>query len=235
MLSVENVSVEYSSGGNVLQDVSIRINSSEIAALIGANGAGKTSLLMAISGVLKKKRGEIRFHEKIITHLRPHEIARLGVGHVPEGRKLFPEMTVNENLLLGAYSKKNKKQIQSMLNELFEVFPILSRRIKQRAGTLSGGEQQMLAIGRALMSVPSALLIDEPTSGLSPLMVHELTVFISNMKGRGLGVLLAEQNAVVALSIADYGYAMSLGSIVLEGKTEDLLANEKVKQIYLGG
>jgi branched-chain amino acid transport system ATP-binding protein len=211
------------------------MESGAIVTLIGANGAGKSTILRAISGLIGVASGGIFFEEKKIDGLSPQEIVRAGIAHVPEGRRVFPYMTVRENLMLGAFRRKDRKGIQADLEEVFEHFPILRERRSQAAGSLSGGEQQMLAIGRALMSDPRLLLLDEPSLGLGPLMVKEVGRIILDINQRKVGIILVEQNARMALRLAHVGYVLETGSITLQGKTSELIDNEHVRKAYLGG
>ncbi len=220
-----------------LKGVSLKVNDGEIVALIGANGAGKTTLLNTICGSLTARQGEVVFDGQRITKLPPERVVRLGISHVPERRQVFGEMSVRDNLVLGAYhrfGKEKKAEIDRDLETIFEIFPILKEREKQPGGTLSGGQQQMLAVGRGLMSKPKLLLLDEPSLGLAPLMVREIMRVVSELRSRGTTVLLIEQNARAALRIADRGYLMETGKIVLEGTAKDLIANPKVQSAYLG-
>lgn len=234
LLSLEGV---YTSYGNfpALRGVTLSVERGEIVTLLGSNGAGKTTLLKTISGILKARPGTISFDGKRIETLRSNEIVRLGISQCPEGRKLFPEMSVLKNLRLGAYvRRRDKKGLEKSLTEIFQLFPILSQRSKQLAGTLSGGEQQMLAMGRAVMSNPTLLLLDEPSLGLAPLVVSTLFQTIQDINRRKTTVFVVEQNASQALHIAHRGYVMETGEIVLSGPSEALLNDEKVKQAYLG-
>ncbi len=234
LLSLEGVHTSY---GNflALRGVTLSVERGEIVTLLGSNGAGKTTLLKTISGILRAHSGVISLNGKRIENLHSNEIVRLGISQCPEGRKLFPEMSVLKNLRLGAYVRRqDKKGIEKSLGEIFDLFPILSERSKQLAGTLSGGEQQMLAMGRAVMSNPALLLLDEPSLGLAPLVVHTLFQTIQDINRRKTTVFLVEQNASQALHIAHRGYVMETGKIVLTGPSEALLNDEKVKQAYLG-
>ncbi len=206
-----------------------------IVTLIGANGAGKSTALRAISGLIAISSGEILLGEKKIHGLSPQEIVRSGIAHVPEGRRVFPYMTVKENLKLGAFRRKDKEGIRNDLEGVFEHFPVLRDRRSQRAGSLSGGEQQMLAIGRALMSQPLLLLLDEPSLGLAPLMVKEVGRIIREINQKNVGIILVEQNAQMALRLAHKGYVLETGSVVLQGEASELIDNEHVKKAYLGG
>lgn len=218
-----------------LKGVSLSMASGRIITLIGANGAGKSTVLRAISGLINIAQGEIRFQQKKINGLSPQEIVRLGIAHVPEGRRVFPYMSVRENLLLGAFRRRDRLQIQADLEKVFAHFPVLKERRNQPAGSLSGGEQQMLAIGRALMSHPQLLLLDEPSLGLAPLIVREVGRIIQDINRQQVGIILVEQNAQMALRLAQKGYVLERGSIILEGEASTLLNNEHVKKAYLGG
>ncbi|KMY51057.1 ABC transporter ATP-binding protein [Peribacillus loiseleuriae] len=234
MLKVEDIHVYY---GNIhaLKGVSLEINEGEIVTLIGANGAGKSTLLKTISGLLKPKQGQIVFEGKAISAKAAQTIVKQGISHVPEGRRVFANMTVGENLELGAFLRKDKKGIKQDMEMVYDLFPRLLERLKQQAGTLSGGEQQMLAMGRALMAKPRLLLLDEPSMGLAPLLVKTIFRIIEEINVTGTTVLLVEQNANLALSIADRAYVMETGRIVLSGNAEELTSSEKVKMAYLGG
>ena len=234
MLSIEGLKTAY---GNflALKDVSLQVKGGEIVTLLGANGAGKTTLLKTISGIVKPSAGSISFEGLRIDPFRPNAIVRLGLAHCPEGRHLFPDMPVWKNLRLGAFSRRReKKGVEDSLAEIYQLFPILAERTNQLAGTLSGGEQQMLAMGRALMSNPRLLLLDEPSLGLAPLVVRALFHIIRDVNRRGKTIFLVEQNASRALQVAHRGYVMETGQIVLSGSSENLLNNEKVRQAYLG-
>ena len=233
MLDLKDVNV-YFGAVHALKGVSINVNEGEIVTLIGANGAGKTTMLRTISGVVKPKDGTIEFCGDSIDRLKAPEIVGLGISHVPEGRRIFSNMTVMENLEMGAYTRDDKLGIKKDYEKVFARFPRLKERRKQIAGTLSGGEQQMLAIGRALMLKPKLMLFDEPSMGLAPLMVDEIFSIIKDINESGPTVLLVEQNANIALSIANRGYVIQNGSIAIEGKAEELLKDETVKEAYLG-
>jgi branched-chain amino acid transport system ATP-binding protein len=217
-----------------LHGISLDVEEGEIVTLIGANGAGKTTTLRTISGLLKPKRGSVSYQGKAITGVKPHAITAMGVSHVPEGRGIFANLTVSDNLELGAYLRKDKVA-KSEYERIFTLFPVLKERIKQNAGTLSGGEQQMLAISRALMSKPQVLLLDEPSLGLAPQMVQTIFSVIREINAEGTTILLVEQNAHMALVTAHRGYVMETGSIVLHDTTKALLASDRVKKAYLGG
>ena len=233
LLGLENVEVFYSAI-HALRGISLEVPPGAIVALLGANGAGKSTTLKAISGLVPLFKGSIKFEGQGITHMSPEKIVRLGVIHVPEGRRIFPELTVVENLKMGGYSCKDKAKKRESFSRVGEYFPRLRERWRQRAGTLSGGEQQMLAIGRALIANPKLLVVDEPSLGLAPLLVRELMKIIQQLNQEGITILLVEQNAKMALSIASYGYVLELGKISIQGKSSELLADPKVKQSYLG-
>lgn len=233
MLDLKDVNV-YFGAVHALKGVSIKVDEGEIVTLIGANGAGKTTMLRTISGVVKPKTGTVEFCGDRIDKLKAPEIVGLGISHVPEGRRIFSNMTVMENLEMGAYTRGDKSGIKEDYEKIFARFPRLKERRRQIAGTLSGGEQQMLAIGRALMLKPRLMLFDEPSMGLAPLMVDEIFSIIKDINESGTTVLLVEQNANIALSIANRGYVIQNGSIAIEGKAEELLKDETVKEAYLG-
>ncbi len=231
---VQNLRVFYERV-EALKGITIGMENGAIVTLIGANGAGKSTALRAISGLIAISSGEIILGEKKIHGLSPQEIVRSGIAHVPEGRRVFPYMTVKENLKLGAFRRKDKEGIRNDLEGVFEHFPVLQDRRSQRAGSLSGGEQQMLAIGRALMSQPLLLLLDEPSLGLAPLMVKEVGRIIREINQKNVGIILVEQNAQMALRLAHKGYVLETGSVVLQGEASELIDNEHVKKAYLGG
>jgi branched-chain amino acid transport system ATP-binding protein len=233
ILSARGMDVYYGKVAAV-RNVSFEIEKGKIVTLIGANGAGKSTILKTISGLERAVSGEIVFEGTRIEKLLTQDIVRLGIGHVPEGRRLFPGMTVMENMGMGAYLRTQAQEIARDLERVFQYFPVLKNRRTQRAGSLSGGEQQMLAIGRALMSSPKLLLLDEPSIGLSPLMSQTIATIISIINGEGVSILLVEQNAKLALKIAHKGYVLETGSIVLEGEAGQLLQNDAVKSAYLG-
>lgn len=233
MLKIKDLNVFYE-GIQALRNITLEVNEGEIVTLIGANGAGKTSTLRAISGLVPFKSGEIRFQDKSLKGVPAHKLVALGIGHVPEGRKIFANLTVRENLELGAYLRKDKDGIKEDYEMIYEKFPRLKERINQMAGTLSGGEQQMLAMGRALMNRPKILLLDEPSMGLAPLVVKSIFDIIQEINKGGTTVLLVEQNAHMALSIAHRAYVLETGSIVLSGEASKLLQDDKVRSAYLG-
>ena len=233
MLEVKNLQVNY---GVIpaLKGISFEVGAGEVIALIGANGAGKTTTLHALTGLKEKAGGQVIFEGKDITKTPAHEIVRMGIAHVPEGRRVFPNMTVYQNLMMGAYTRKNADEKRESLRTVYEHFPRLKEREKQPAGTLSGGEQQMLAMGRALMSKPRIILMDEPSMGLSPIFVNEIFKIIEKVSSEGTTVLLVEQNAKKALSISNRAYVLETGKIVLTGPSEELLRNDDIKKAYLG-
>ena len=233
MLKVTDLEVCYGVI-RAIKGISFEVNKGEVVALIGANGAGKTTTLHTITGLIAPKAGKIEFEGKDITRIPGHKIVSLGMAHVPEGRRVFADLTVLENLKLGAYTRKDKNEIAETLKKVYERFPRLEERKGQLAGTLSGGEQQMLAIGRALMSHPDIILMDEPSMGLSPIYVNEIFDIIQSISASGTTVLLVEQNAKKALSIADRAYVLETGTISLEGKADELMNDESVKKAYLG-
>ena len=233
MLELRDIHTYY---GNIraVRGISITVNKGEMVCLIGANGAGKSTTLMTASGIHTPVEGSIYFEEQDITSTSAEERVTLGISQVPEGRLIFPDMTVLENLELGAYSRSDKQGIREDLSKIFQFFPVLEERQKQRGGSLSGGEQQMLAIGRALMSHPRLLLLDEPSLGLAPLIVKQIFEIIEQINADGTTILLVEQNAQIALQVTDRGYVMETGEITIEGTSADLLADERVRQAYLG-
>ncbi len=232
LLKVENIEVYYGMI-KALKGVSFEVNKGEIVSLIGANGAGKTTILHTVTGLLKAKAGSIIYNGEDITKTPAHKIVTMGMAHVPEGRRIFQQLSVYDNIKLGAFTRKDKNEIEETLAYVYERFPRLKERKNQIAGTLSGGEQQMLAMGRALMSKPDFILMDEPSMGLSPLLVSEIFDIIKAINENGTTVLLVEQNAKKALSIADRAYVLETGSIVLSGNAKDLLNDESVKKAYL--
>ena len=233
LLTIENLEVFYGVI-NAIKGISFEVNEGEIIALIGANGAGKTTILNTITGLVPAKSGSIKFEDKDLLKTPAHKIVSMGIAHVPEGRRIFQQLTVFENLKLGAYTRKDKKEIADTLELVYERFPRLKERRTQIAGTLSGGEQQMLAMGRALMSHPNIILMDEPSMGLSPLYVTEIFDIIRSVNESGTTVLLVEQNAKKALSIANRAYVLETGKIVLSGDAHELMNNDSVKKAYLG-
>lgn len=233
MLEVNDLKVYYGVI-QAIKGVSFHVDEGEVVALIGANGAGKTTILHTISGLLAPKEGSVAFEGKDIIKIPGHKIVSMGMAHVPEGRRVFAQLSVLQNLKMGAYTRKDKDEIADSLKNVFERFPRLEERQNQLAGTLSGGEQQMLAMGRALMSHPKLILMDEPSMGLSPIFVNEIFDIIEEVSRGGTTVLLVEQNAKKALSIADRAYVLETGNIVLEGRAEDLLHNDAIKKAYLG-
>ncbi len=234
MLQLENIEVYY---GKIyaLKGVSLTVNQGELVALIGSNGAGKSTTLRAISGILRPKQGSITYNGTRIDKVSPHQVVQMGVAQCPEGRRIFARLTVAENLRLGAVTRKDSAEIEQSRAEVYQLFPRLEERASQIAGTLSGGEQQMLAIGRSLMSNPKLLLLDEPSLGLAPLLVEQIFETIKNLRERGSTILLVEQNARQALAIADRAYVMETGKIVLSGSAAELQHNPQVEQAYLGG
>lgn len=233
LLSIENLEVYYGVI-NAIKGISFEVNEGEIIALIGANGAGKTTILHTITGLVQAKSGSIKFEDKDLLKTPAHKIVSMGIAHVPEGRRIFQQLTVYDNLKLGAYTRKDKNEIADTLETVYERFPRLKERRTQIAGTLSGGEQQMLAMGRALMSHPKIILMDEPSMGLSPLYVSEIFDIIRSVNESGTTVLLVEQNAKKALSIANRAYVLETGKIVLSGDAHELMNNDSVKKAYLG-
>ncbi len=234
-LMVRNLDVFYGAI-HALRRVTLHVDAGEIVALVGANGAGKTTMLATISGILRPRQGSVRLGERELTHLAPEAVVAAGLSHVPEGRRVFRPLSVEDNLRLGAYRRRAQRQaIAEDLERIYAMFPILRERRRQPAGTLSGGEQQMLAMGRALMARPRVLLLDEPSMGLAPLVVQEILNHIQNLRQKaGLTVLVVEQNARAALAIADRGYVLENGRIVLHGTAEELLNNHDVQRAYLG-
>ena len=234
LLELKDLRVHYDKV-EAVKGVSLQAEEGGICTLIGANGAGKTSILKAISGLLKPSSGEIRFAGNRIDHLPAHRIVGLGIAHVPEGRRLFGLMTVKHNLRLGAYLESDKQALQQSFERVYRHFPVLEERQNQLARTLSGGQQQMVAMGRALMARPKLLLLDEPSLGLAPKMVAEIARIIFGLKESGLGVVLVEQNASLALKLADHGYVLETGTIALQGRSSELVGNSYIKKAYLGG
>jgi branched-chain amino acid transport system ATP-binding protein len=233
VLKVEQLSVKYGAF-YALRDVSLTIEDGNITTIAGANGAGKTTLINTISGVVKPVSGRLMFENVELTRMQGHEIASLGVVQVPEGRKLFPEMTVYENLMMGGYNQRARPLRAETMETVFQLFPVLRERSKQSARTLSGGEQQMLSIGRAMMAKPRLLMFDEPSLGLAPLLVREIFSSIEKLKSQGLTILLVEQNIRHSLQIADYAYVLETGQVVLQGTGREVMENEHTKKAYLG-
>ena len=233
MLSVNNLQVHYGMI-QAIKEVSFEVNEGEVIALIGANGAGKTTILHTVSGLLQPTKGSVIFEGQDITKVPAHKIVSLGMAHVPEGRRVFAQLTVLENLKLGAYTRKDKNEMEETLKMIYKRFPRLEERKNQIAGTLSGGEQQMLAMGRALMSHPKIILMDEPSMGLSPIFVEEVFKIIRDISAEGVTVLLVEQNAKKALNIAYRAYVLETGNIILQGDAKKLMNDESVKKAYLG-
>ncbi|WP_327413403.1 ABC transporter ATP-binding protein [Streptomyces sp. NBC_01233] len=233
LLKVEDLKVAY---GKIeaVKGISFEVNEGEIVCLVGTNGAGKTTTLRTLSGLIKPKSGSITFDGQPLAAVPAHKIVSLGLAHSPEGRHIFPRLTIAENLQLGAFLRTDKEGIEKDVQRAYEMFPILGERRKQAAGTLSGGEQQMLAMGRALMSQPKLLMLDEPSMGLSPLMMQKIMATIKELKASGMTILLVEQNAQAALSLSDTAHVMEIGKIVLSGTGRDLLHNEDVRKAYLG-
>ncbi len=232
MLDVKDINVYYGAI-HAVRNVNLTVNAGEIVSIIGANGAGKSTILKTLVGLLRSKTGDIVFEGQSIAKLSPAGIVQQGIALVPEGRRVFPRMSVEDNLLLGAYARKDK-EVSRDINRIYEMFPRLAERKKQNAGTLSGGEQQMLATGRGMMSRPRLLLLDEPSMGLAPLLVHQIFETILDINEQGTTILLVEQNAHMALSIADRGYVLETGAVVLTGEAEELIDNDEVRCAYLG-
>jgi len=233
MLEVKDLRVSYGAV-EAVKGLSFQVSERAIVSLIGANGAGKTTCLRALTGLVRPSGGEVRFENALLNGLAPHDIVRLGIALVPEGRRLFPKMTVLENLRMGAYLQTSKANVASTLEMIYQHFPILRERGRQRAGSLSGGEQQILAIARALMNRPKLLLLDEPSMGLSPIMTAEIGKIIRQINALNVSIILVEQNAMLALTLAQYGYVLETGTLMLQGKAEELLRDEGVKKAYLG-
>ena len=233
MLEVRDLRVHYGTV-EAVQGVSFHLDAGEMISLIGANGAGKSTILRSLTGLVQPSAGTITFENSSLVGLAPHQIIRMGIGHVPEGRRLFPKMTVLENLKMGAYLQRSKADVAATLERIYEHFPILKERGQQHAGSLSGGEQQMLATARALMNRPRLLMLDEPSIGLSPIMTAEIGKIVQQINAMGVSVILVEQNAMLALTIAQRSYVLETGHIVMQGKAQDLLQDEGVKKAYLG-
>ena len=232
ILNIENINVYYGQS-HALKDVSLKVNEGEIVALIGANGAGKTTTLRTVSGLLRSKTGSIKFMGNDISHTEAHKLVSMGVAHVPEGRHVFLQMTVQENLEMGAYT--NSANLKEGLEDVYERFPRLKHRMNQIAGALSGGEQQMLAMGRALMSKPKLMMLDEPSMGLAPILVQQIFDIVKELNKAGTTILLVEQNAEMALEIADRAYVLETGKIKLSGTGKELAQSDEIKKAYLGG
>jgi branched-chain amino acid transport system ATP-binding protein len=234
LLEVKDLWVHYD-GIQAIKGVSLQVEESSAVTLIGANGAGKTTVLRTISGLKHPASGEIRFQGRRIDRMEAESVVKLGVAHCPEGRRLFPFMTVLENLLMGTYTRTDSGEVKQDLEKVYTTFPKLKERMRQKAGTLSGGEQQMLAIARALMVKPKLILLDEPSLGLSPILTKQVAHIIASIRQIGIGILLVEQNSIMALRLADYAYVLETGKVLLQGSAEDLLNNQRVKEAYLGG
>jgi branched-chain amino acid transport system ATP-binding protein len=233
VLEIKNVTVSYDIA-TALWDVSLSVIAGKIVSIVGSNGAGKSTTLRTISGVIHPKEGTITFNQARIDQLPPHQVARIGISHVPEGRRIFPHLSVIENLKIGALPVKDKNRIEALLQNVFDLFPILSERRNQAGGTMSGGQQQMLAIGRGLMSDPKILLLDEPSLGLAPIVVDMVFEVITRLNSQGQTILLVEQNAYLSLEVAHYAYVLEVGRIVLEGEASRLIDDPHVKKAYLG-
>lgn len=233
LLEVEDLRVAY---GKIeaVKGISFTVEQGQVVSLIGTNGAGKTTTLRTLSGLIKPSSGKITFDGQVLNGIPAHKTVSLGMAHSPEGRHIFPKLTITENLQLGAFLRKDKDGIEKDIQRAYDLFPILGERRKQAAGTLSGGEQQMLAMGRALMSQPKLLMLDEPSMGLSPIMMQKIMETIATLKAEGMTILLIEQNAQAALSLADYGYVLEVGHIKLSGTGQDLLVDDEVRKTYLG-
>ncbi len=234
MLEIKNLNINYGAI-KAVKGIDIKVETGEIVALIGANGAGKSTTLKCISGLIKPASGSIKFFDKEIKNLSPDKIVEHGISHVPEGRLIFSNLTVQENLMMGAYTRKDRQEIENDFELVFELFPRLKERLKQQGGTLSGGEQQMLAISRAIMSKPKLLLLDEPSLGIAPKLVTQIfDKIVALNKDNGITILLVEQNANYSLSVSDYAYVLETGNIYIEGSSEDLLKDERIRKAYLG-
>jgi len=233
-LNIKNLTVSYGSI-KALKGIDIKVHEGKIVALLGSNGAGKTTTLKTISGIVNSESGDIEFYGKKISNLAPEKISKMGIVQSPEGRQVFPDITVEENLMIGAFTLKSKKEIQKNFERVYKYFPILENRKKQMAGTLSGGEQQMLAIGRALMASPKVLLLDEPSLGLAPLIVKDIFNIVKEINKEGTTVLIIEQNALQTLKISDYAYVLEVGEIHMEGEAEVIMKDSRLIEAYLGG
>jgi branched-chain amino acid transport system ATP-binding protein len=234
LLKLKDVTIHYETA-EAVKDVALEVEEGAVVGIIGANGAGKSTILKAVSGLVRVTNGEIYFKDKRINGLATHRIVNLGIVHVPEGRRLFPHMTVLANLKIGAYLRKDKAAIESDLKTIFKLFPWLKERQDQKAGTLSGGEQEMLAISRGLMSKPKLLLLDEPSLGLSPIIIEELANIIKDINKHGISILLVEQNANLVTEVTNKGYVLEVGKVVLEGNITELMANKLVQRAFIGG
>ncbi|WP_146553743.1 MULTISPECIES: ABC transporter ATP-binding protein [Rummeliibacillus] len=232
ILEIDHINTYYG-GIHALRGITLDVDQGEIVTLIGSNGAGKSTTLKSVSGLVKVKSGSIKFKNQDITNKPAHETTLLGMAHVPEGRRIFSNLTVKENLLMGAFSVKKKNVIEERIERVYDYFPILKERLNQKGGTMSGGEQQMLAIGRALMMKPEVLMLDEPSMGLAPIIVEKIFHIIDQLNQDGMTILLVEQNAYQALSIANRGYVIQNGEIVLSGKGHDLIENDEIREAYL--
>ena len=234
MLELENVDVYY---GNIqaLKGINLRVEQGELVTIVGSNGAGKTTALMTISGVVWPRQGRILLEGEDVTRMSPHKLVARGIAHCPEGRLIFGKLSVYENLLMGSYQRRNRKEIHADVDRVYDLFPRLNERRRQMAGTLSGGEQQMLAIGRALMSAPRVLMLDEPSLGLAPLLVDRIFEVISELHRQGVTILLVEQNAYQALRVADRAYVLETGTMRITGPAADLIHNPEIQAAYLGG
>lgn len=233
MLKLEGISCAYGKV-QVLREITLSVKQGSVVSIIGANGAGKSTVLRTISGLLHPNQGSINFKGEDISHVKPEEIVRKGIIQIPEGRMVFPEFTVKENLMMGAYFRKDTKEVRLDAERMFDTFPILRSRERQQAATLSGGEQQMLAIARGLMGRPEILMLDEPSLGLAPVIIDSVFSFLRELKKQGTTILLVEQNAMIALELADYAYVLETGSISFEGSGAELLKNDEVRNLYLG-
>jgi len=233
VLEIKEITVSYDIAP-ALWDVSLCVEEGKIVSIVGSNGAGKSTLLRTISGVIHPRKGTILFNRRTIDHLPPHQIARMGISHIPEGRRIFPHLTVIENLKMGALHLKDEQRFEQLQRNVFELFPVLAERQRQLGGTLSGGEQQMLAVGRGLMSDPKILLLDEPSLGLAPIIVDTLFDVIARLNRQGQTILLVEQNAYLSLEVAQHAYVLEVGRIVLEGEASKLIDDPHVKKAYLG-
>ncbi len=234
LLKVENLSAGYSKF-NVIDEINLKVFAGEIVSVIGGNGAGKTTTLLSISAILKAQSGTVEFSGKNILNIPAHQVVTLGLSHVPEGRKIFTRLSVSENLRMGAYTRGNSAEISEDLEKIYQLFPVLKERRNQAGGTLSGGEQQMLAIARALMSKPKMLLLDEPSMGIAPILVEKIFQALIELNKKGMTILLVEQNAHLALTIASRAYVLETGKIILEDSAANLLSNPRVQEVYLGG